>query len=174
MVFQGSGLFPHMTAGENIGLVLKLSGGRSAAIRARVEELMHLVGLPPGEYLHRYPHQLSGGQQQRVGVARALAPNPAYLLMDEPFGALDAITRRALQDEVKALRNHLNVTIVFVTHDVMEAVSLGDRLAVMDRGRLLQSGHVRQLIANPATPVVSALVGQPLSQLSTFVQDSVT
>lgn len=173
MVFQGIALFPHMTIEENIGLILRLSGAKAKPARSRVEELMHLVGLAPEDYAHRYPHQLSGGQQQRVGVARALAPSPSYLLMDEPFGALDAITRRTLQEEVKTLRQKLGVTIVFVTHDVMEAVSLGDRLAVMDQGRLIQSGRVRQLIEHPANETVSALVGKPLSELSTFVRDSV-
>lgn len=173
MVFQGIALFPHMNVAENVGLVLKLSGMKGPAVRARVEELLHVMGLDPADYANRYPHQLSGGQQQRVGVARALAPNPSYLLMDEPFGALDAITRRALQDEVKALRKRLNVTILFVTHDVMEAVSLGDQLAVMDRGRVVQSGPVRTLIAQPANDIVASLVGKPLAELTNFVRDSV-
>jgi osmoprotectant transport system ATP-binding protein len=172
MVFQGIGLFPHMTVKDNVGLSLKLSGTKPKAIRARVEEVLALVGLPPHEFAHRYPDQLSGGQQQRVGVARALAPNPSYLLMDEPFGALDAINRRAMQDEVKALRKALSVTILFVTHDVMEAVSLGDQLAVMDQGRVLQVGNVRKLIDHPANDVVEALVGKPLGKLSSFVKES--
>ncbi len=173
MVFQGIGLFPHLTVRDNVGLVLKLAGSKPKLIRSRVEEVLQLVGLPAAEYAHRYPHQLSGGQQQRVGVARALAPSPSYLLMDEPFGALDAITRRALQETVKELRQALSVTILFVTHDVMEAVSLGDQLAVMDQGRLLQVGKVRQLMDKPASPAVEALVGRPLSELSSFVAESI-
>ncbi len=173
MVFQGIGLFPHMTVHDNIGLVLRLAHIKTSAINARVDELMDLVGLTPAEYASRYPHQLSGGQQQRVGVARALAPSPSYLLMDEPFGALDAITRRTLQAEIRTLRTQLNVTIILVTHDLMEAVSMGDQLAVMDQGKLIQSGRVRALMDNPASDAVSALVGKPLSELSTFVRDSI-
>ncbi len=172
MVFQGMALFPHLTVAENIGLPLKLSGMKRAAIRLRVEELLALVALPPGEFATRLPHQLSGGQQQRVGVARALAPNPSYLLMDEPFGALDAITRRSLQDEIKRLRQTLDITILFVTHDVMEAVSLGDRLAVMEQGRILQCDTVRRLMAHPTHPSVEKLVSQPLAELEHFVQAS--
>jgi osmoprotectant transport system ATP-binding protein len=173
MVFQGIGLFPHMNIRDNVGLVLKLSGNKPNFIRSRVEEVLELVGLPIHEFGKRYPHQLSGGQQQRVGVARALAPSPSYLLMDEPFGALDAITRRAQQDTVKELRKALSVTILFVTHDVMEAVSLGDQLAVMDQGKLLQVGKVRDLMDHPASDVVEALVGKPLAELSRFVKESV-
>lgn len=174
MVFQGDSLFNHMSVEHNIGLVLKLSGTKTSVVKSRVEELMELVGLPPRDYAKRYPHALSGGQQQRVGVARALATQPAYLLMDEPFGALDSITRRSLQDELKMLRKRLGITILFVTHDVMEAVSLGDRLAVMDNGKLVQSGTVRELMDRPASDAVRLLVGTPLMQLSTFVKDSVS
>lgn len=172
-VFQGSSLFPHMNAEENIALPLRLMGMRKKAQEERVEELMLLVGLEPALYAHRYPHMLSGGQQQRIGVARALATRPAYLLMDEPFGALDAITRRNLQTELKRWRQVLEVTILFVTHDIMEAVSLGDSLAVMEQGKILQTGNVRSVMEEPASEVVSQLVSKPLRELSTFVKDSV-
>lgn len=172
-VFQGASLFPHMNAKENIALPLRLAGMKKNAAVERVEELMLLVGLDPALYAHRYPHMLSGGQQQRIGVARALATRPAYLLMDEPFGALDAITRRNLQAELKHWRQVLNVTILFVTHDIMEAVSLGDSLAVMDQGRILQVGNVRRVMESPASEVVQQLVSKPLRELSTFVKDSV-
>lgn len=172
MVFQGSTLFPHLSARENIALVLKLGGMSPAQVRKRSDEVLDLVGLDPAEFAGRYPHQLSGGQQQRVGVARALAPAPAYLLMDEPFGALDAINRRAMQNEVKRLRQATNVTILFVTHDVMEAANLGDRIAVMDEGRVLQVDRLRALMERPAHPTVEALVGHPLSSLTHFVAEN--
>lgn len=165
MVFQGIALFPHMTVGENVGLVLRLMGGSKRANARRVEEMLELVGLPPREFLHRYPHTLSGGQQQRVGVARALATNPSYLLMDEPFGALDAITRRRLQEEIKQLRQTLDITILFVTHDIAEAVMLGDRLAVMQNGHILQTGSVRELMEQPVDATVRDLVATPLQQM---------
>ncbi|MEJ0010434.1 MAG: ABC transporter ATP-binding protein [Alphaproteobacteria bacterium] len=174
MVFQGTALFPHMTVAENIALPLSLSGMKRAAARARVEELLALLALAPATYEARFPHQLSGGEAQRVGVARALASRPSYLLMDEPFGALDAITRRKLQDELKQLRRALKITILFVTHDVMEAVSLGDALAVMDRGRILQTGSAQALMDRPADDTVRALVSTPLRELKTFVRDSVS
>jgi osmoprotectant transport system ATP-binding protein len=168
MVFQTIALFPHYTVAENIGLMLKLAGERPARIAARVEELLDMVGLPPGEYAQRYPHQLSGGQQQRVGVARALAPKPKYLLMDEPFGALDAITRRMLQEEVTALRKKLDLSIIFVTHDTMEAVMLADSVAVMHEGRVAQQGTIRELLAAPAAPIVQDLVVGPLREIEAF------
>ena len=172
-VFQGAALFPHMNARDNIALPLRLEGMRKKAIEARVDELMELVGLEPSHYAKRYPHMLSGGQQQRIGVARALATRPAYLLMDEPFGALDAITRRNLQTELKHWRQVLDVTILFVTHDIMEAVNLGDSLTVMDKGKILQSGSVRTVMEKPANEIVNQLVSKPLKELSTFVKDSV-
>ena len=172
MVFQGASLFPHMNVAENIGLVLRLSGMPAKQRQSRIQELLELMELP-ADFARRFPSQLSGGQRQRVGVARALAPSPAYLLMDEPFGALDAITRRSMQDQIKALRQQLNVTILFVTHDIMEAVSLGDQIAVMDQGKILQVGPVGSLIDQPANEVVASLVGKPLSQLSTFMRDNI-
>jgi osmoprotectant transport system ATP-binding protein len=135
-VIQEVGLFPHYTVEKNIGLVPRIEGWPAERIHHRVEELLHLVGLPP-ELASRYPHQLSGGQRQRVGVARALAADPAILLMDEPFGALDALTRDQLQREFLSLQQRLNKTVVFVTHDLREALRLGSRIALMDAGRLV-------------------------------------
>jgi osmoprotectant transport system ATP-binding protein len=135
-VIQEVGLFPHFTVEKNIGLVPRIENWPGDRIHRRVEELLKLVGLQP-ELASRYPHQLSGGQRQRVGVARALAADPAILLMDEPFGALDALTRDQLQREFLALQQRLNKTVVFVTHDLREALRLGSRIALMDAGRLV-------------------------------------
>jgi osmoprotectant transport system ATP-binding protein len=135
-VIQDAGLFPHFTVARNIGLVPKLEGWKDERIRARVGELLQLVGLGP-EFGARYPHQLSGGQRQRVGVARALAADPEILLMDEPFGALDPLTRDELQREFLALQRRLNKTVVFVTHDLREALLLGSRIALMEAGKLV-------------------------------------
>src|SRR5271166_1158080 len=135
-VIQEVGLFPHFTVAKNIGLVPKIEGWKEDRIRARVEEMLQLVGLAP-DIASRYPHQLSGGQRQRVGVARALAADPAILLMDEPFGALDPLTRDELQREFLALQQRLNKTVVFVTHDLHEALLLGSRIALMEAGCLV-------------------------------------
>ncbi len=135
-VIQNVGLFPHLTVERNISLVPRMEGWSADRIRARVEELLNLVGLDHA-IASRYPHQLSGGQQQRVGVARALAADPAILLMDEPFGALDAITRDELQREFLSLQKRLHKTVVFVTHDLREAVRLGSRIALMEAGKLV-------------------------------------
>jgi osmoprotectant transport system ATP-binding protein len=135
-VIQDVGLFPHYTVERNIGIAPKLEGWNASRIRERVEELVQLVGLE-ASLAQRYPHQLSGGQRQRVGVARALAADPAILLMDEPFGALDALTRMQLQREFRSLQQRLNKTVVFVTHDLSEALRLGSRIALMDAGRLV-------------------------------------
>jgi osmoprotectant transport system ATP-binding protein len=134
-VIQDVGLFPHYTVERNIGIAPKLEGWDASRIRERVEELLQVVGLETS-LAQRYPHQLSGGQRQRVGVARALAADPAILLMDEPFGALDALTRAQLQHEFRSLQQRLNKTVVFVTHDLSEALRLGSRIALMDAGRL--------------------------------------
>jgi osmoprotectant transport system ATP-binding protein len=149
-----------MTVAANIATVPRLKGWSRARIAERVEELLALVGLPPGEYRGRYPRQLSGGQQQRVGVARALAADPPVMLMDEPFGALDPITRARLQDELIAIQRKLHKTIVFVTHDIDEAIKLGDRIAVMRAGRLVQFGSPEELLRRPADPYVIDLFGQ--------------
>ena len=136
-VIQDAGLFPHWTVERNVGLVPRLDGWPEEKIRARVREMLALVGLPPEEFAERRPSALSGGQKQRVGVARALAADPPILLMDEPFGALDPITRADLQKEFRMLTARLQKTIVFVTHDVREALYLGTRIAVLDQGRLV-------------------------------------
>jgi len=135
-VIQEVGLFPHFTIGENVALVPRLKGWPAARIQSRVAELLHQVGLDPGNFLHRYPRQLSGGQRQRVGVARALAAEPKLLLFDEPFGALDPVTRLELQDQFLELRERLSITSIFVTHDVREALRLGTEIALLHRGRL--------------------------------------
>lgn len=133
---QEAGLFPHYTVEKNVALIPSLEGWETARIRQRVQEVLQLVGLPFEQFADRYPDQLSGGQKQRVGLARALAADPPILLMDEPFGALDPITRAELQQEFRQLRQRLSKTVVFVTHDVAEALLLGDRIALMDAGHL--------------------------------------
>jgi osmoprotectant transport system ATP-binding protein len=158
-VIQGYGLFPHRTVAENIATVPRLLGWDRRRIGARVEELLDLFGLDAGEFAQKFPHQLSGGQQQRVGVARALAAKPALLLMDEPFGALDAVIRAKAQDELLAIQRRLGTTIVLVTHDMNEAFHLGDRIAVMDQARLLQYATPAELLTRPAHDFVERLVG---------------
>jgi len=167
-VFQGIGLFGHMTIEENVSIVPRLLGWPRSRRRQRAADLLELVELDPGQYAGRYPRHLSGGQQQRVGVARALATDPDYMLMDEPFGALDALTRDTLQKELIALRERLQKTIVFVTHDIFEAVTLGDRIAVMHEGRLEQVGTPREILTRPATRFVSDLFSKPAQQLAAF------
>ncbi len=164
-VFQGIGLFPHMTVEANAAIVLRLLGRSQVEQQKTARRWLDVVGLDPGEYSNRYPHELSGGQQQRVGVARALAADPDYLLMDEPFGALDAITRDALQQEVITLKRQMNKTILFVTHDLFEALTLADRIAVMDHGRIEQIGPANELMSSPATPFVKDLFDKPKRQL---------
>ncbi|MEV4728450.1 ATP-binding cassette domain-containing protein [Saccharopolyspora sp. NPDC049426] len=157
---QQAGLFPHMTVGDNVGMVPGLVGWDSKRISERVDEMLDLVNLDPAEYRGRYPRQLSGGQQQRVGVARALAANPPVLLMDEPFGAVDPITRGVLQDELMRLQADLGKTIVFVTHDFDEAVKLGDRIAVLgERSKILQYDTPEAILTNPADDTVAGFVG---------------
>lgn len=158
-VMQQSGLFPHMTVAENIAVVPRLLRWPKARIWARVDELLALVKLAPEAYRDRYPTQLSGGQQQRVGIARALAGDPEYLLMDEPFGALDAITRTALQTEILRLQQQLKKTILFVSHDVDEALRLGDRILILQQGRVVQFDTPFQLLTQPANSFVRDLLG---------------
>ena len=158
-VIQQGGLFPHYTVAENVAVVPGLLGWDKARTAARVDELLRLVGLPPEEYRTRYPSQLSGGQQQRVGIARAIAAGPGTLLMDEPFGALDAITRGRLQEELRELHDRLGQTIVFVTHDIDEAALLADRIAVMREGRVVQYDTPANVIMRPANHFVAELVG---------------
>lgn len=158
-VIQHTGLFPHWNVARNIGLVPRLLKWSATEVQARVEELMDLLGLPVGEFAHKYPHQLSGGQAQRVGVARALAADPDILLMDEPFGALDPITREKLQDELARLQARLHKTVVFVTHDMDEALKLADHLVVMREGRIVQQGSPLALLQQPADPFVESMLG---------------
>jgi osmoprotectant transport system ATP-binding protein len=157
---QQAGLFPHLTVAQNVGMVPRLLGWQRAKIAARVDEMLDLVGMDPGDFRSRFPRQLSGGQQQRVGVARALAADPPVLLMDEPFGAVDPITRGNLQDELMRLQGELHKTIVFVTHDFDEAVKLGDRIAVLGpQSRILQYDTPEAILANPADDTVAGFVG---------------
>ncbi|MBM7644927.1 osmoprotectant transport system ATP-binding protein [Scopulibacillus daqui] len=158
-VIQQIGLFPHMTIRDNIALVPKLLKWPESERRARAEELLKLVHLPP-EYLDRYPHELSGGQQQRIGVLRALAADPPLILMDEPFGALDPITRDSLQEEFKNLQQSLGKTIVFVTHDMDEAIQLADRIVIMRDGKLVQVGTPDEILRNPANDFVEEFIGK--------------
>ena len=159
-VIQQVGLFPHMTIAENIRVTAEIAGGwNKSRLATRVDELLELVGLPSAEYRKRYPHQLSGGQQQRVGLARALATDPAILLMDEPFGALDAITRARMQDELLRIQRNVHKTIIFVSHDIEEAFKLGDQIAVLSEGQLVQLGTPVDLLARPANNFVRQLVG---------------
>jgi osmoprotectant transport system ATP-binding protein len=159
-VIQNVGLFPHQTIGTNVGTVPRLLGWRRDRIRARVDELLELVGLDPAAYRDRYPAQLSGGQRQRVGVARALAADPLVLLMDEPFGAIDPVTRARLQDEFLRLQREVVKTVVFVTHDIEEAVKLGDRIAILDMGGVLaQYDTPAEVLGRPANDMVAGFVG---------------
>ncbi|MGH2443004.1 MAG: ABC transporter ATP-binding protein [Chloroflexota bacterium] len=158
-VIQQVGLFPHMSVERNIATVPKLLGWPSSRIRPRIDELLNLVALPPQEYRKRYPAQLSGGQQQRVGIARAMAADPQVLLMDEPFGAIDAITRTDLQDELLRIQRKIAKTVIFVTHDVEEALRLADRIAVMRSGRLIQFDTPLRLLSHPADDFVRTLLG---------------
>ncbi len=158
-VIQGYGLFPHRTVAENIATVPRLLGWDEARIRIRVAGLLSVFQLDPGAYAHAFPHQLSGGQQQRVGVARALAAEPAVLLMDEPFGALDPIIRAKAQDDLLDIQRRFGTTILLVTHNMDEAFRLGDRVAVMSHGRLLQYDRPAVLLTRPADPFVSRMTG---------------
>ncbi|HEY6133360.1 MAG TPA: ABC transporter ATP-binding protein [Rubrivivax sp.] len=157
---QSTGLFPHWTVARNVATVPGLLGWPAARIDARVDELLTLLELKPAEYRTRYPHQLSGGQQQRVGVARALAADPEVLLMDEPFGALDRITRQSLQQEMARIHRTSGKTIVLVTHDIEEALSLATRIVLLDRGHIVQAGTPAQLLGQPLSPFVSDFMGR--------------
>lgn len=157
---QSIGLFPHWTVEQNIATVPRLLKWPKNKIRERVIELMTLLHLDPAQFLQRYPHQLSGGQQQRVGVARALASDPEVLLMDEPFGALDPVTRTALQQEIARIHQMSNRTIILVTHDIDEALSLADKIVLLNEGQLVQQGTPLQMLTEPATPFVRDFFGQ--------------
>ncbi|MFC4551926.1 MULTISPECIES: ABC transporter ATP-binding protein [Halorussus] len=167
-VIQEIGLFSHMTVAENVGVVPDVVGWDDDRIDERVTELLELIRLPES-VREKYPSELSGGQRQRVGVARALAAEPEVVLMDEPFGALDPITREELQDEFLRIQEELDVTIAFVTHDIDEALKMGDRVAVLDEGRLVQYDTPRELLANPKNEFVESFIGEDrlLKQLQT-------
>ncbi|WP_445475598.1 ABC transporter ATP-binding protein [Methanococcoides methylutens] len=169
-VIQNIGLFPHMTIAENIGLVAKLEGWDKEKINERVKYLLDFVSLPADMFMDRYPHQLSGGQQQRVGLARALVMDPPLLLMDEPFGALDPILRKQLQEEFCIIREKLGKTIIFVTHDIEEAFRLADRICIMDDAKLVQIGTAEELIFHPANDMVASIVdtGKKFKHLDTL------
>ena len=162
--FQQVGLFPHLTVGENIAITPDLLGWPAARQRARAAELLEMVELPPGEFASRATSALSGGQRQRVGLARALAAEPEVLLLDEPFGALDPLTRDRLQRRFQEIRTRLGLTVVFVSHDMSEALLLADRIAVMHEGRLLQVGTPRELLTAPSHPAVAELLAMPKRQ----------
>lgn len=167
-VFQGIGLFPHLTVGQNVGITPRLIGWESERITARVDELLDLVHLPPGEYRERKPSELSGGQQQRVGFARSLAAEPSVILLDEAFGALDPITRDNLQREFLEIQKRFELTAVLVTHDMTEALLLADRIVVMETGRIVQVGTPHELLTSPATEYVERLVATPRRQADTL------
>ena len=167
-VFQGIGLFPHYRVEQNVEIVPKLLGWSADRRRKRVVEVLDLVGLPADQFGRRFPHELSGGQRQRIGVARALAADPKYLLMDEPFGAIDAISRDSLQQELKSLTKRLGKTTVFVTHDIFEALALADRIAIFHAGRLQQIDVPREVLSHPATPFVRELFEKPARQLAAY------
>jgi osmoprotectant transport system ATP-binding protein len=159
-VFQQIGLFPHMTIEHNIGSVPRLLGWSRGRIRQRASELLELVGLDPEGDLKRYPAEFSGGQQQRIGVARAMAADPPIMLMDEPFGAIDPIARERLQNDFLRLHSQVRKTTIFVTHDIDEALKMGDRIAIMRDGRLVQLATADELLAAPANDFVASFVGE--------------
>jgi len=176
-VIQEIGLFDHMTVGENVATVPDLKGWDDERIEARVDELLELMDLPPATYREQYPTALSGGQRQRVGVARALAADPDVLLMDEPFGALDPITRENLQDEFLDIQDQINTTILFVTHSVEEALKMGDKIAIFDVGELVQYDTPRNILDDPKSGFVEDFIGadRTLKKLQvTQVEDIVT
>jgi len=160
-VFQGVGLFPHMTVAENIAITPRLMGFDERRIAARVDELLDLVRLDRSDYRNRFPHELSGGERQRVGVARALAANPRIVLMDEPFGALDPLTRDALSQDYRRLHDALGLTTVMITHDMMEALLLADRIAVIRAGRLIAEGAPAEMMARTDDEFLRELLATP-------------
>lgn len=163
-VIQQIGLFPHMTIKENISTIPKILKWEEEETTERVKELLELVGLEPEEYMDRYPSQLSGGQQQRVGLSRALAARPKLMLLDEPFGAIDAITRVNLQNELLRIHGGIRKTFLFVTHDINEAFKLGNRVMIMDQGKLLQFDTPEEIIKNPADGFVDSLISSAKNQ----------
>lgn len=158
-VLQQPGLFPHWTVAKNIGLVPRLNKQPKNEIESRIDELLNLIQMPPETYRSRYPAELSGGQQQRVGIARALAAKPKLMLFDEPFSALDPITRSELQTQLKKLKEKLNLTGIFVTHDVREAFALGDKVMILNEGKMVQMGTPDEIRANPKDEYVKRFIG---------------
>ena len=158
-VIQSTGLFPHWTVAQNIGTVPQLLGWNKTKISARVDELLSMLNLDPDEYRLRFPHELSGGQQQRIGVARAMAADPEILLMDEPFGALDPVTRASLQTELKRIHRLFGKTILLITHDIDEALLLADHLVLLEGGRIVQQGDPLSILMQPASKKVAEFMG---------------
>ncbi|TYR81266.1 ABC transporter ATP-binding protein [Priestia megaterium] len=175
-VLQQIALFPHMTIAENIAVVPEMKGWKKQKIKARVDELLTLVGLDPKQYRNRKPSELSGGQQQRIGVARALAADPPIILMDEPFSALDPLSREQLQQDILALKEKIKKTFVFVTHDISEAMTLGDRICLMKDGGIVQVGTPEEFIQQPKNEFVQSFIGNQGSMLvetlERFVKES--
>ncbi len=167
-VIQQIGLFPNMTVAQNISVVPKLLKWEKEDMDKRVRELLEMVDLPYEEYAHKYPNEMSGGQQQRVGVLRALAARPPVLLMDEPFGALDPITRDSLQEELKDLQQKLNITTVFVTHDMEEAIKLADQIVFMDKGDIVQMDSPEEMLRNPKADIIRQFMGKHTKQNNTI------
>lgn len=163
-VIQKGGLFPHMTVARNVSMLCELKHWPRDKARLRAEELLELVNLPPGEFADRYPRELSGGQRQRVGVARALALDPDYILMDEPFGALDPLTRKQLHQEFRQLEEQVKKTIILVTHDMKEAFVLGDRIALMDKGKIVQIGTEEDFRQRPANDFVQNFLSEQFGE----------
>ncbi len=159
-VIQSTGLFPHMTIKENLELIPKLKGEDPDSIKRKTNDLLELVGLAPNEYLYRYPSELSGGQKQRIGVARAFSTDSDIILMDEPFSALDPVTRNSLQDELFSMQKELNKTIVFVTHDMDEAIKIADKICLLNEGHIIQYDTPDQILKNPASEYVEEFIGK--------------
>lgn len=159
-VIQSTGLFPHMTIQENLELIPKLKGEDPDSIKRKTNDLLELVGLAPDEYLYRYPSELSGGQKQRIGVARAFSTDSDIILMDEPFSALDPVTRNSLQDELFSMQKELNKTIVFVTHDMDEAIKIADKICLLNEGHIIQYDTPDQILKNPASEYVEEFIGK--------------
>lgn len=171
-VLQQIALFPHMTIKENIAIVPEMKNWNKRQIQARIEELLEMVGVDATTFLDRKPSELSGGQQQRVGVVRALAANPDIMLMDEPFSALDPITREQLQRDIQALQQQIQKTIVFVTHDMDEALAISDRICLMDEGTIVQVGTPKEIILNPKTDFVNSFIGDKRSAWQMTVEEA--
>ncbi|MDR0299112.1 MAG: ABC transporter ATP-binding protein [Streptococcaceae bacterium] len=173
-VLQQIALFPNMTVLENIGLIPAMKGWDKKKIQARAEELLPLVGLDPNIYMNRFPSELSGGEAQRIGILRALAANPKIILMDEPFSALDPISRKQLQELIKKLQHDLKITTVFVTHDMNEAMALADHIAIVQDGKLAQLGSPAEILSNPANDFVANFFKDYQPNLSNFNLEDLT